>query len=530
LRELPVQPVFQLLNDTAAKFPERAAIRMKNRTYTYRQLKEQVDRFTTALVRLGLKKGDRVAVMFRNSPEYVIAYYAALQAGGVVVQVNPLYTDHELLYILQHSGAAWALTSGEQLDKWKRVRPQTVIQSIILFGSNIPVSEEWIYEAEKLIASTPPEPPRVNIDAMEDLAVLQYTGGTTGRSKGVMLTHFNLVANVHQSYLFSSSLLSVPGEVVLGISPFYHVYGMTSCMNLTLYIAGTLIPLERFDADEVIDTIERERPTLFSGVPTMYIALLHHEKSAKTDMSSLKLCISGSAPLPVEIMHQFEAKTGARIVEGYGLSEASPVTHRNPVHGLRKEGSIGVPFPFTEAKIVDLETGTKEVPPGEPGELLIRGPQVMKGYWNDEEATRIALRDGWLYTGDIATKDEDGYFYLVGRKKELIITGGFNVYPKEIEEVLYEYPKVKEAAVVGVPDPYRGEAVKAFVVPKEGEIICAEELLRHCKNRLTPYKVPRSIEIRPFLPKTSVGKILKRMLVEETIRPCEGEPRTRLSK
>lgn len=513
--EIPLQPVFQLLSDTTAKFPDQVAVRYGDLTYSYRQIKDQTDRLSAALANLGLQKGDRAAVMFPNCPEYVIAYYAVLQAGGIVVQVNPFYTESELAHILDDSGAGWVLTSTEQASKIHSVSSRIPLRGTILFGDDAPFAGETVYSARQLVDSTPPSPPQIDFDVREDVAVLQYTGGTTGRSKGVMLTHYNLVANVNQSYQFSSSVLQIPGEVVLGISPLYHVYGMTSCLNLTVLIGGTVILLPKFDKDEVIAIIEKYRPTLFSGVPTMYISLLHHPKSAETDMSSLKLCICGSAPLPVEVIKQFEQKTGARIVEGYGLSEASPVTHRNPVAGTRKAGSIGVPFPDTESRVVDLESGTRELLPGEAGELVIKGPQVMKGYWNNEQETRIALREGWLYTGDIAMKDEDGYFYIVGRKKDLIITGGFNVYPKEVEEVLYRHPMVQEAAVVGIPDGYRGEAVKAFVVLKQGEECSAEELIALCRAHLTAYKVPRSVEFREALPKTTVGKILKRTLIEQ---------------
>ncbi|GAX90157.1 long-chain-fatty-acid--CoA ligase [Effusibacillus lacus] len=513
--EIPVHPVFQLLTNTAAKYPEQTAVRYNDEAYTYRQLKENVDSLAAALANLGLQKGDRAAVMFPNCPQYMIAYYAVLQAGGIVVQVNPHYTEHELKHILQDSGAKWVLTSDEQTGKLLAVRSQTAIERIILFGPCPDSPDHTLLHAEKLIASCPPCPPQPEIDAKEDVAVLQYTGGTTGRSKGVMLTHYNLVANAYQSYWASSQVLQIPGEVTLGISPLYHVYGMTSCMNVSVLIGGTVILLSGFDRDEVIEIIAKYRPTLFPGVPTMYIALLNHPKSGETDLTCLKVCNCGSAPMPVEVIHQFEAKTGARIVEGYGLSEASPVTHRNPVQGIRKAGSIGIPLVHTEARIVDLETGGRTLSTGEAGELVVKGPQVMKGYWNNPEETRAALREGWLYTGDIAMMDEDGYYYIVGRKKELIITGGLNVYPKEVEEVLYQHPAVQEAAVVGIPDSYRGEAVKAYVVPKQGQSVTEEELIDFCRSQLSPYKAPRSVELRSSLPKTTVGKILKRTLVEE---------------
>jgi long-chain acyl-CoA synthetase len=292
---------------------------------------------------------------------------------------------------------------------------------------------------------------------------------------------------------------------------------MTSTMNIAVFAAATIICMDRFEVNKTLEMIRKYQPTFFPGVPTMYIAILHHPDSASAGLDCIKICNSGSAPMPVEVMREFELKTGARIVEGYGLSETSPVTHRNPIFGPRKPGSIGVPLPNTDCRIVDVETGTIELPPGEPGELIIKGPQVMKGYWNKPEETAMALRDGWLYTGDIATMDEDGYFYIVGRKKEMIIAGGYNIYPIEVEEVIYQHPAVAEACVFGVPDPYRGETVKAAVVLKDGVHATEEELIDWCKERLAKYKVPRLVEFRKQLPKSTVGKILRRKLVEEAV-------------
>ncbi|BCJ86844.1 long-chain-fatty-acid--CoA ligase [Effusibacillus dendaii] len=521
--QIPLQPVFQFLLDTAGKYPDRVAVRYYDQSMTYQQLLDRVDRLATALAATGLQKGDRAAVMFPNRPEYIISYYAVLRAGGIVVQVNPFYTEHELLHIMEDSGASWILAAADQADKLQSVTAQHPVKEVLLFDDSN--GKGFGVDTERVFADTSPNPPQLQIDPQEDVAVLQYTGGTTGRSKGVMLTHYNLVANARQSYQFSSSVIEIPGEVLLGLAPLYHVYGMTAVMNLGVLIGGTIVLRPKFDAGEVLEIIKTYRPTLFSGVPTMYIAMLNHPKSAEVDMTSFKSTICGSAPLPVEIIRQFEARTGAKITEGYGLSEAGPVTHRNPMNGVRKPGSIGIPFPLTEARVVDLETGTKIMPPGEPGELVVKGPQVMKGYWNNPEETAKTIRDGWLHTGDIATIDDDGYFYIVGRKKEMIITGGFNVYPKEVEEVLYQHSKVQEAAVVGIPDPYRGEAVKSFVVPKQGETVTEEELISFCRERLTAYKVPRSIEFRDALPKTTVGKILKRTLVEQELERMKSANR-----
>lgn len=511
-------PVFQLLTNSAARFPDHVAIRFENRTYTYQELKEHVDRLSTVLAHLGIQKGDRVALIFQNSPEYIISYYGVLQAGGIVVQVNPFYKERELLNILQDSEAGWVLCEKEQWDKLKTIQSHTNIQQILLFGLEPEATVENAVHVEQLLASTQANPPDIPFHVKEDVAVLQYTGGTTGRSKGAMLTHYNLVANVQQCYQMAASILQIPGEIMLCLIPLYHVYSMTSCMNYAIFLGATIVLRRKFDVNEVFELIQKYRPTLFPAVPTMFIALLNHPKSNEVDLSSLKHCISGSAPIPTEIIRRFEEKTGAIITEGYGLSEASPVTHRNPLQGKRKPGSIGIPLPYTEAKIVDLETGTKTLPPGKEGELVVRGPQVMKGYWKNPEETKQALRDGWLYTGDIAKRDEENYYYIVGRKKEMIITGGFNVYPNEVEEVLYKHPGVREAAVIGITDDYRGEAVKAFIVPQPHVSLTEDELIQFCRSQLANYKVPRCIEFRDSLPKSNVGKVLRRILVEEERR------------
>jgi long-chain acyl-CoA synthetase len=404
------------------------------------------------------------------------------------------------------------ITQREQKHKLEQIGYDAQLTLIFTDGS----SEGDEYGFYDLISNSSAELPPLEIDP-QDIAVLQYTGGTTGKAKGVMLTHFNLVNNVRQIFAFYAGDFKRPGERLLGVSPFFHVYGMTSTMNIAVFAAATIICMDRFEVNKTLEMIRKYQPTFFPGVPTMYIAILHHPDSASAGLDCIKICNSGSAPMPVEVMREFELKTGARIVEGYGLSETSPVTHRNPIFGPRKPGSIGVPLPNTDCRIVDVETGTIELPPGEPGELIIKGPQVMKGYWNKPEETAMALRDGWLYTGDIATMDEDGYFYIVGRKKEMIIAGGYNIYPIEVEEVIYQHPAVAEACVFGVPDPYRGETVKAAVVLKDGVHATEEELIDWCKERLAKYKVPRLVEFRKQLPKSTVGKILRRKLVEEAV-------------
>ena len=349
---------------------------------------------------------------------------------------------------------------------------------------------------------------------------MQYTGGTTGVPKGAMLTHRNLMANVHQVLAWAPGL--EPGrEVMLGVLPFFHVYGMTVSMNFGIALGAKLVLLPRFDIKQVIQAIERHKVTLFPGVPTMYVAFNTFPGIEKRDIRSIKVCISGAAPLPVEVQERFEKLTGAKLVEGYGLSEAAPVTHCNPIYGKRKKGSIGLPLPSVDARVLDPEF--RPLPPGEAGELAVKGPNVMKGYWNRPEESAAALREGWLLTGDIARMDEEGYFYIVDRKKDMIIAGGYNIYPREVEEVLYQHEAVLEAAVAGVPDPYRGETVKAFVVLKDeykGKVT-EKELEAFARERLAPYKVPKLWEFRDELPKTAVGKVLRRVLREESTRPKE---------
>ncbi|MEW9668023.1 long-chain fatty acid--CoA ligase [Ammoniphilus sp. 3BR4] len=517
--EVPPLSLYDLLKQSEQDYPEQIAVIDGEHQLTYSELKHRVDRLASSLYSLGLNKGNRIGVMLPNCVEYIIAYYAIQRLGGILVQVNPMYQQSELAYILNDSEAQWIICQEEQREKIRQIGLEDQIGLIFTDGE----SDSKAYDFYGLISSGGIDIPPLDINPKEDLAVLQYTGGTTGRSKGVMLTHFNLVSNVIQSFTFAGGAFERPGERLLSLSPYYHVYGMTSSMNITIYAAGTLICSRRFEVNQTLELIRMHQPTYFPGVPTMYIALFHHPDSDKAGMDCIKVCNSGSAPMPVEIMHEFERKTGARIVEGYGLSETSPVTHRNPIRGQRKAGSIGLPLPNTDSKVVDLETGTVELPPGEAGELIVKGPQVMKGYWKKPEETALTIRDGWLFTGDIATMDEDGYFYIVGRKKEMIIAGGYNIYPIEVEDVLYQHPAVAEACVFGVPDPYRGETVKAAIVRRKHSTVAEEELIQWCSERLARYKVPRLIEFREELPKTSVGKLLRRRLVEEELDQLKKE-------
>jgi long-chain acyl-CoA synthetase len=511
--EIPSISIYHLLERSVKDYPNQLAVIDGETEWIYEELKQRVDRFAEALNQLGFAKGDRIAVMLPNCKEYIIAYFAIQRLGGVVVQVNPMYQQSELDYILQDSEAKWFVGHEAQKSKLDKVEYKDQL-TLILVGKT--PSDEG-YDFNELTDHGGTGLPPLDIDPKKDLAVLQYTGGTTGRSKGVMLTHYNLIGNVYQSFTFSGGAFERPGERMLSISPFFHVYGMTSSLNVAIFGAATVICVPRFEVNQTLEIIRKHKPTFFPGVPTMYIALLHHPDSGTSNLDCIKVCNSGSAPMPVEVMNEFERKTGARIVEGYGLSESSPVTHRNPIRGLRKMGSIGIPIPNTDSKIVDVETGTIDLPPGQPGELILKGPQVMKGYWRKPEETANTLKDGWLYTGDIATMDEDGYFYIVGRKKEMIIAGGYNIYPAEVEDVMYQHPSIEELAVFGVPDPYRGETVKAAIVLRKGSTLTEQEIIDWCIERMAKYKVPRIVEFKTELPKTTVGKILRRKLVDEEV-------------
>ncbi len=534
--EYPEVALHDLLAASARHFPNRDATIFFGARLTYRSLHEQALRFANALRRLGVQKGDRVALMLPNCPQMVIAYYGALAAGAVVVATNPMYLERELQHQLSDAGAETIVLLTKFYPTLANVIDATPVRNVIVTNIKdyFPTPLRLLFTLAKekkeghrvaiegrpgvrrfldLLHESPPTPPVVPV-AAGDLALLQYTGGTTGVAKGAMLTHYNLVANTVQTRYWMSDLKD-GAETFLGVMPFFHVYGMTVAMNLAVMIAGTLILQPRFEVHEVLKAIHRLRPTIFPGVPTMYVAINNCPEVKRYDLRSIRACISGAAPLPVEVQARFEQLTGARLVEGYGLTEAAPVTHCNPIYGRRKAGSIGLPFPDVDAAIADLETGRVGLLPGEAGELVLRGPQVMAGYWGNPAETAQTLRNGWLYTGDIAKRDEDGYFYITDRKKDIIIAGGFNIYPREVEEVLYEHPKVKEAVVVGVPDAYRGETVKAFVVLKAGESATAEEIIGFCRERLAHFKTPKVVEFREALPKSLVGKILRRALREE---------------
>jgi long-chain acyl-CoA synthetase len=537
----PAVPLFKFLDDTAAKFPDRVALRFLGKSITYRTLLSLTDGFARGLSELGVKKGDRVALYLPNVPHMVIGYYGVLKAGGICVMTNPLYTERELSHQIKDSGAKVLVTLDLDLTltKVNAIKDQVGLERIIVgrVSDFLPFPKNLLYPLVKrkdlaalsplsayvrfrdLIARSAPVPPHVAVEP-EDVGVLMYTGGTTGVSKGAMLTHRNLVANTLQVWCWATSgeMRDTPQESLLAVLPLYHSFAMTVCMNLAVRAGAKLIlfPTKpKPDLSDLLETIRAEQPSYLPGVPTLYTAMANNPKVKEAKVDCIKVCVSGAAPLPVEVLQRFEAVTSAKILEGYGLSETTPVVSCNPLQGERKVGSIGIPVPDTELKVVDQDTGAAEVKQGEAGEICIRGPQVMKGYWNRDEETRNVLKDGWLFTGDIAKMDDDGYFFIVDRKKDMIITGGFNIYPREVEEVLYANPKVLEAAVIGVPDERSGERVKAFVVLKEGENATEEEIVAYCRAQLAAYKIPKFVEFRKELPKSNIGKVLRRLLKEE---------------
>ncbi|WP_408007139.1 AMP-binding protein [Pseudalkalibacillus sp. A8] len=534
--EIDEKPLQFYLEDTASKHPGKPALEFLGKRITYGEVYESSLKMANQLRSLGIQKGDRVAIMLPNSPQSVISYYGVLMAGGIVVQTNPLYTERELEHQLIDSGSKIIICLDLLFPRVEAVKSRTELTNVIVTGvkdylpfpknliypfiqkrqTNIVVNINYndkVHAFKKMIDEGSSNPIELDIAPMEDLALLQYTGGTTGPAKGVMLTHYNLVANTMQcrSWMYKAKYGE---EKILGALPFFHVYGMTCVMNFSIMYLSEMIILPRFDPKQVLKAIGKHKPTMFPGAPTMYIALLNEPSIKSYDLSSIASCISGSAPLPVEVQENFESMTGGNLVEGYGLTEASPVTHANFLYDNRMKGSIGVPWPNTEAAVLSAETGAI-AGVNEVGELMIKGPQVMKGYWNQPEETASTFHEGWLLTGDMGYMDENGYFYIVDRKKDMIIAGGFNIYPREIEEILYEHPKVREATVIGVPDPYRGETVKAFVVLKDNTKCTEQELDEHCRKHLASFKVPRLYEFRDELPKTMVGKVLRRVLVEE---------------
>ncbi len=542
----PAESLYAMFRESARKYSDKMAVKFLLRyaagnrltiggKMSYRELQESVDAFAGGLYALGVRKGDRVAIMLPNSPQFIIAFLGAMKIGAIVVNVNPTYTSPELKHQLNDSGAETLVLYNMIYDRFKAIQSETPTKRAIVTyihegaafpyhmlvkrtqkkerGWQEPATGAGVYSMKAMIQEGK-RAPEVEVSP-DDVALFQYTGGTTGVPKAAMLSHRNIVSNVVQTNAWLPKSVA-GGEVMLGAIPFFHVYGMTIAMLYGIYVGATILVVpDPRRLDFLLQIIEKESVTLFPGVPAMYIGILNHKDRDKYNLRTVKACISGSAPLPMEVQEKFGEVTGGRLVEGYGLTEAAPVTHCNPVYGKRKSGSIGVPFPDVEARIVDLDSRT-DAPVGQPGELWVRGPQVMVGYWNKpEETAKTVTEDGWLMTGDIAVMDEEGYFSIVDRKKDMIIASGYNIYPRDVEEVLYKHPKVAEAVVAGIPHPYRGETVKAYVVLKPGAVATEDEIRDFCKENLAPYKVPSTIEFRAELPKTQVGKVLRRVLVDE---------------
>jgi long-chain acyl-CoA synthetase len=541
-------PVGGYLDRSAREFPDRPALSFLNRTFSYKQLKEAVDRFATALAGLGVVKGTRVAVQAPNIPQTAIAYLAIQRLGAHAVMTNPLYMPREIEHQWNDAGVEVAVTMDFLWDQKVRfLRDKLPVRDYIIasvpeylkFPLNLlaPLKlkrmdpptwarvepEPGVHFFRRLLEASAAAPPAVDVD-MDDIAVIQYTGGTTGVSKGAMLTHRNLSYNVQQVRAWFRGL--EPGqEVLLAALPFFHIFGLTVCLTWPVTVGAKMVlQTNPRDIELMVKQVVKHRVTLFPALPALFNAINQHPGVEDLDLRCVKRCFSGSAPLPEDVQNRFEELTGAIIVEGFGLTETSPVVTANPVEGRRKVGHIGLPLPDTDVRIVDPESGLPEVPVGEPGELIVRGPQVMKGYLNREQETANTLRNGWLYTGDLAVMDDEGYFKIVGRKKDMIIASGYNVFPDEIDRVLMSHPKVFESCTIGVPDQKRGETVKAFVVPApDGEAPTEQELEDWCRQEMAAYKVPKSWEFREELPKSSMMKLLRRELRDQEVARLEEE-------
>ncbi len=536
------KPLYSMLDVAAEAYPNRNALIFQNTRITYKALRERAELFAGALRRMGVEPGQRVAVMLPNLPQTVIAFWGVIKAGAVVVMTNPLYMEKELLENMQDSGAEHMILLDLLWPRVAALRDRLPLRNFIVtnVGDALSFPLNWLYrfkQARQSGESIPYDNKNVFewktfckgaqrhtepiADPAHDPVMLQYTGGTTGQPKGVILTHANLGTNCRQVL----DIINVTAEThhtFISLLPFFHVYGLTTGLIIPMALATTSLPLPRYVPQDVLRVITRHKATIFPGAPSVYISLLQQKDLARYDLKSIKICVSGSAPLPREIFRRFQEVTGAAILEGYGLTEASPITHINPLGRQgQKENSIGMPLPGTDARIVDMEGGSLTLPPGKMGELVIQGPQVMEGYWRRPDETASALRNGWLYTGDLATMDEDGYFYIVDRKKDMVLVGGYNVYPREVDEVLLEHPKIVEAVTVGVSDDVRGEVLKAYVVPCPGESLGKADIVAWCRSKLAAYKVPRLVEFREELPKTIVGKVLRRVLREEEERKSD---------
>ncbi len=534
--DIPDRRLSELVGESVARWPAREALIFSGARWSYAAFWKLAGRFAAHLHERGFRRGDRLALFLPNCPAYPIAYYGALRLGLTVVQVSPLYLGQDLSRLLKDAEPKGLVTLDIHYPNYAKIRDEVTVPSVFVarlrefypalqrpfvnlvarrkgFSTSAPTDPE-VTRWRTALASDGPFPEATGGDVASEVAVLQYTGGTTGRPKAAMLSHRNLVANAIQCRAWFR-VPSGSGTVLASI-PFFHVYGMTVALNYPLLEGRTVVLELRPDPSEILKLIHRHKPTEFPGVPSLYQAINHHPRLQHYDIRSIRVCLSGSAALPVEVAKRFEELTGGRLIEGYGLTETSPVTHANPIRGERRIGSIGLPFPSTEQRIVDLETGERTLPVGDAGELCVRGPQVMLGYYRQPQETALVLHDGWLRTGDIARLDEDGYAYIIDRKKDMVDVGGLKVYPREVEEVLYQHPGVAEAAAIGVPDPEHGEVVKAFVVRKPGATATEAELIAFVRARIAHYKAPRTIEFRTELPRSGVQKVLRRVLREPT--------------
>ncbi len=531
--DYPEMNITEFLDNSAKEFGGRTAIWFLKNKISYKKLKDLTDRLATALVDLGVKKGDVVAIMIPNFPQFVISYYGILKAGGIVTAISVLYTEHELAYQLNDAGAEVIIAWDNQVRKINKIKDRTRLRHIIIsnvfdyaplanpMGKAEPPEIAGTIQLFKLINSTKPKPPKFETNAKEDLICLQYTAGTTGLPKGAMLTHHNVISNSIALTKWAGSGLRRGKETILTSLPLFHIYAQTVCMNSHILNGSTMaLHPDPRDQRSLFEIVKATNPTFFPGVPTIFMRLLERDdlEDYAKDLKSIKVCNTGAAAMPPEVLKEFEERTGSVLLEGYGMTETSPVATSNPFKGERKIGSIGMPFPDTELKIVDIDDYTKIMPQGESGEIMIKGPQVFKGYWNKPEASANQLKDGWVLTGDIATMDEDGYFYIVDRKKDMINVSGFKVYPREVEDLLFEHEVIEKAAVIGIPDPDKpgSEKVKAFIILKDGHKESDEikaEIQNFCSKNLSPYKVPKFYEFRKELPESPlVGKVLRKDL------------------
>ncbi|MGA2956470.1 MAG: long-chain fatty acid--CoA ligase [Thermodesulfobacteriota bacterium] len=526
----PRLPIHELLGIPANAYPDKAALSFFGTEMTFRELRLRVLRMANALGALGIKKGERVGIHLPNCPQYPIAYYAVLSLGAIVVNLNPMYTADELKMMASTTGMTTLITFDMALPAirtlYKEMRiPRVIVTKVtdyikglgVSTAASLDLEKGWYHFSTLLDGVTSTKLPRVQVSP-EDPALIQFTGGTTGTPKGAVLTHANVVAAAFQSFLWGSTTsLTLPERrFVVAVLPYFHVYGNIVVMNWAMLSCATQIMIPRFQIDEIMATLANFKEiTFFPAVPTMITAVINHPRAAELDLAKrLKLLNSGAAPMAVELIEKVR-DMGIYFSEGYGLSESTSLGISNPILGLKKVGSIGIPFPDNDVRLVDIQEGKEDVPKGQPGEIIMKGPLIMKEYWNNPQETAGQLKDGWLYTGDIAIEDEDGYLFIVDRKKDMIIAGGFNIYPREIDEVLFQHPKVLEAVSIGIPDPYRGETVKAFIVMKPGEKATEEEIINFCKEKLAAYKVPKSVEFRDSLPKSAIGKVLRKILRTE---------------